>query len=127
MPTLVYPSLTSILPSYYNEEAKEYAGAKTIYQDLGAASRSYADTPVRRWTINYASDGGITETQAAQFVTLADSSKYRAQDGSVLTFNFTPRGESLLSGAQFDEGGFVIRRGAKALIYIVEVKLIKRP
>jgi hypothetical protein len=127
MPTPVYPSLTTILPSYYNEERKAYPGAKTVYQDFGADYLSLADTPVRRWTINYSSEGGITASEAATFTTLIDSVRYNPQEGSLVAMNFTPRGESLLSNVFFDEDGFTIRRGAKSWIYIVECKLIRRP
>jgi hypothetical protein len=127
MPTPVYPLLTSVLPSYYNEEAPEWPGAVVIFQD-GAADRiSLADTPIRRWTINYSSDGGITAAEAGQFTTLIASVRYNPQEGSLIAMNFTPRGESLLSNVYFDSGGFSIRRGRKAHIYMVECKLIHRP
>jgi hypothetical protein len=122
-----YPSLTTILPSYYNEERKEFPGDKTVYLDGGAVYRGYGSTSIRRWTINYSSQGGIIAAEAAQFVTLANDNQYSDKDGSLLGFNFTPRGESALGNVHFDEGGFVIRRGGKVHIYIVEIRLIKRP
>jgi hypothetical protein len=122
-----YPLLTSVLPSYYNEEAPEYPGLKHIYQDLGADFLTLADTAVRRFTILYTSDGGLLAAEAAQFVTLANDNKYNPREGSLLGFGFTPRGESALTNVRFDEGGFVIRRGRKSKIYMVECRLIKRP
>ncbi len=122
-----YPSLATVLPSYYNEEPSEYPGDKTVYQDGGADYRTYGTNPIRRWTILYNSPGGLLVTEAALFSVLATDNKYSPREGSLLGFNFTPRGESALGGVRFDEGGFMLRRGAKALIYMVEVKLIKRP
>ena len=127
MPTLTYPSLTTYTPGYYNEEAKEYPGGKVEFQDGGAEYLSLADTPIRRWTINYSPPKFLTSTQAALFITLAESSRYNQKEGSLIGFDFTPRGGSLLSDVHFDEGGFVIKRGPKSYIYYVEVKLIKRP
>lgn len=124
---MAYPSLTTVRPSYYNEEDAEYPGTKTVYQDEGADFFSYADTPVRRWTIQYTSPGGLTASEAALFTTLAATSKYNRSEGSLLGFDFTPRGESTISNVRFDEGGFTIRRGAKAHIYLIECRLIKRP
>lgn len=125
MPT--YPLLGTVIPSYYNEEAKKYPGAKQEYQDFGADYISLADTPVRRWTINYSGTNCLIAAEAALFVTLADAVKYNDQEGSLLGMDFTPRGESLIANVHFDEGGFTIRRGPKAHIYFVECKLIKRP
>ena len=122
-----YPSLTTIRPSYYNEDDPDYPVGSTEYQDFGADFKTYADTPVRRFTILYASEGGITESEALQFRTLAASNKYNREQGSALGFDFAPRGESTIGNVHFDKGGLVIRRGAKAHIWIVEVKLIKRP
>lgn len=127
MPTPAYPLLGTILPSYYNEESPEYPGAKVVYQDGGADYVSLGSTPIRRWTINYSSAGGITASEAGQFTALIASVLYNPQEGSLVAMNFTPRGESLLSNCFFDAGGFSIRRGAKAHIYIVECKLIHRP
>jgi hypothetical protein len=123
---LTYPSLSVYRASYYNEEEPDYPGGKNVYQDGGADYLSLADTPIRRWTISYAKSG-LLAAEAAVFSTLASSSRYNRREGSLIGFEFTPRGESLLSDVHFDEGGFEIRRGNKAHIYIVEVKLIKRP
>lgn len=122
-----YPLLITIRPSYYNEEPKEFPGSKTEYPDGGADYRGNGSSGIRRWTINYSSPGGLTESQALQFASLANSNQYSAKEGSMLGFDFTPRGESLLSGVRFDEGGFTIRRGIKSDVWMVEVKLIKRP
>lgn len=122
-----YPLLTTYRPSYYNEEPKIYPGTMTEYPDGGADFRSFADSPIRRWTILYSSAGGLTAAEAAVFQTLAENNKYHDQNGSLLGFDFTPRGESLLSNVRFDKGGYTLRRGEKAHIYIIEVKLIKRP
>lgn len=122
-----FPSLTTYPPSYYNEEPPEYMGDKTIYMDGGADHRSYADTPIRRWTILYNSPGHLIAVEAAVFSLLAANNKYSPAQGSLLGFDFTPRGESLLSNVRFDEGGFTLKRGGKAHVYLIEVKLIKRP
>lgn len=122
-----YPSLTTIRPSYYNEESPDWMNDKTIYQDGGADYRTYASTAIRRITILYSSDGGITASEAQQIIDLANDNRYSPQNGSTLTFTFTPRGESAAGGWRFDEGGLVVRRGSKAHIYQLEVRLIKRP
>jgi len=122
-----YPSLTTIRPSYYNEEAPEWPGLKQEYQDGGADYLSLSDTAIRRWTILYASPGGLTAAEATTFTTLIASVKYNPREGSLVGMDFTPRGEALISNVHFDEGGFVIRRGPRAHIYLIECRLIKRP
>lgn len=122
-----YPLLTTYLPSYYNEEPPEYMGTSTTYVDGGREFRSFADTPIRRWVINYSSPGGLLAAEAAAFSTLAANNKYSPKYGSILGFDFTPRGESLIANVHFDEGGFVLKRGGKAHIYQVECRLVKYP
>lgn len=122
-----YPSLATTRATYYSEDPPEYMGDRTIYLDGGCDTRSYSDTPVRRWTIIYGPPGGLTAAQAADFSTLAAANKYNPKEGSLLGFDFVPRGEASLGNVRFDEGGFVLRRGPRTHIYVVEVRLIKRP
>lgn len=123
-----YPSLSTYPPSYYNEEPPEYMGDRTVYAgDGGADYRTYADTPVRRWTILYTSAGHLIAAEAALFSTLAADNRYSPKEGSLLGFTFTPRGESALGNVHFDEGGFTLKRGGKAHVYQIECRLIRRP
>lgn len=115
-----YPALATVLPTLYQEEEREYPGTKTQYLDGGIETRTYSDTPIRRWTIIYEV---LTTAEAAQFDTLADDAKYNSSEGSMLTLTFTPRGESALT-VRFDQGGYRHTR-TKAWIHRVEVKLIK--
>jgi hypothetical protein len=118
MPT--YPSLATVLPTFYQEDEKEYPGIVTRYLDGGIDARTYADTPIRRWTIAYEN---LTTAEAAQFDTLAIDSKYNPREGSLLTLTFTPRGEPSTT-VRIDAGGFRHTR-TKAWIHRVEMKLIK--
>lgn len=120
MPT--YPTLATVLPTRYLENEPEYMGTKTVYLDGGCDARTYADTPVRRWTIVYET---LTTAEAAQFATLATDTKYSTKEGSLLTLTFTPRGESSIT-VRIDEGGYQ-HSASKAWIHSVTMKLIKRP
>lgn len=120
MPT--FPLLTSVLPTRYQPEEVDYMGTKTVYLDGGCDVRTYADTPIRRWTIAYEN---LTTAEAAQFDTLATDTKYSRSEGSLLTLTFTPRGESAIT-VRIDEGGYQHTR-SKAWIHSVTVRLIKRP
>lgn len=120
-----YPSLTTIRPARYDELEPEYMGSKTEYPDGGADSRLSADSPIRRWAISYPK---ATPAEAADFRTLAASNFYNKREGSLDSFTFTPRGESVLSGVKFDEGGLEIREaGNTNKVYSITVLLIRRP
>lgn len=119
MPT--YPALATVLPTFYNHQ-QEWMGAKTVYMDGGSDVRTYADTPIRRWTIVY---NNLTTAEVALFETLATDTKYSPSDGSLLTLTFTPRGESAIT-VRIDEGGYE-RSNKKSWVHDVTIKLIKRP
>lgn len=122
-----YPSLTTYRPSYYNEEARDMPGDSTAYPDGARDFRINGTTATRRWTILYTSDGGLTSAEAQLFIDLANNNSYSEQQGSLLGFDFTPRGESLIANVRFAPGGFVVRRGRKAHIYMIECRLVKYP
>lgn len=115
-----YPLLTTVLPTFYQEDEREYPGLKTTYLDGGIETRSYADTPIRRWSIVYEN---LPTADAALFDTLAIDAKYNSKEGSLLTLTFTPRGESAIT-VRIAEGGFRHTR-TKAWVHRVEMKLIK--
>ncbi len=119
MPT--FPTLTTVRPTFYNEEPREYAGDSTTYQDGGRDWRTNADTPVRKWTIGYEN---ITTSEAAQFDQLAIDTKFNPREGSLLGCDFTPRGESLLSNVRITKYS---HSRTKSWIHRVEIELTKFP
>lgn len=120
---MAYPSLSSVIPTTYMELEKDYVGTKSEYQDGGADYLLYADTPIRRWVITYET---ATTTERDLFRTLGVDSKYNSEEGSLLGFDFTPRGESLISGVRLDKGGLVCV-ARKSWIHSIAIRLIKRP
>jgi hypothetical protein len=126
MPSLAYPLLATYPPSIYYEIEPQYMGANTPYQDGGADYISLADTPIRRWYIQYKN---YLTSEKELFRTLAASAKFNPDIGSVIGFNFTPIGESLLSSVFYDRDGLVCTAepASGQSIWTITVKLIKRP
>lgn len=120
-----YPPLTTYRPTRYDELEPDYPGSTTDYPDGGRDSRLHSTTPTRRWAIFY---GNVPASEVAQWRTLAANNFYSSRTGSLDGFEFTPRGESLIAGVKYDEGGLEIREaGNTNKIYNVTVKLIKHP
>jgi hypothetical protein len=126
VPTLVFPDLTTYPPSIYYELEPAYVNAITEFQDGGADLVSLADTPVRRWFIQYTA---YLTSEKELFRTLAGSARYSPSIGSAIGFNFTPKGESLLSNVYLDKDGLVCTAepGSGQSIWTITVKLIRRP
>lgn len=119
-----YPSLSTILPAYFDElEPDAPISQSPEFVDGGADHNIDADTDIRRFVIRY------TGLSVAEFATLRAhmvSARYKPNLGSAYGFDFTPRGASVLANVHYDRGGFTYSH-TRTHINSVEVHLIKRP
>jgi hypothetical protein len=122
---LEHPLLTTIIPTLFYEMTPEYSVTKSPDFVDGSCdfNINHATAKVRRWRVDYF----LTAEQAATLDAFVESTAYSDDVGSGLSFNFTPRGGTLIAGVRYDRGGYERHPHEKTWIQRRSETLIKRP
>ena len=104
MPPATFPTDTTLRRVFEMELPSEYP--VTVSPRFADGSMDFnldADVRIRRWRIRYAL---LTVAQGATLDAHVESAKYSDRTGSAYSFDFTPRGGSLLTNVRYAPGGY---------------------